>query len=147
MGKTTLKLTKNEIDEKILEFLALDEQIKTLQAKYKTIKTELESQYNLPADQKEVIQGNTTRMNKIPIDQSRSNYNIDLLKPLLKSVRKLGQIIKKVETVDTKGLDELVKSGVLNESEVDACKVAKWSFKSQFSRIEKLEEKTKSKTV
>lgn len=136
MAKTTLKLTKTEIDEKILELLSINEQIKTLEKKQKELKASLESQYKLPADQKETIEGVMTRMNKIPVDQSKNNYNIDLLKPLLKSVRKLGTIIKKVETIDTKGLDELVKNGTLNESDVNACKIAKWSFRTQFSRIE-----------
>lgn len=144
MAKTTLKLTKNEIDEKILELLTVNEQIKTLEKRQKTLKAELESQYNLPADQKETIEGTMTRMNKIPVDQSKNNYNIDLLKPLLKSVRKLGTIIKKVETIDTKGLDELVKNGTLNASDVNACKVAKWSFRTQFSRIETAENQSES---
>lgn len=134
--KKAIKLTKNELDNKILEYLKTDQEIKNLSSKLKDLKIELESQYKLNANEKETIKGNLTYMEKIPVNNGKNNYNVDLLKPFLKAIKKFSAVIKKIEVVDTAQLDSLVKNGQLAPEVLETCRISNWTFKSTFKRIE-----------
>jgi hypothetical protein len=136
-AKSTQKLSKTEIDTNIKRLWLIDEEQDKLNKEAKAIRVLLESQYQLPAEQKEVIYGNETYMEKTPVDNGKNTYDAEKLKPFLKAIRvAIGKIIKKVEIVDTKALDELVKIGKLPPEALDTCRVSKWTFRSMFKRIE-----------
>ena len=136
---TDKKLSKKVMDEKILRYLELNEQSKIIKKEIDILKKELEGQYTLPADQKEEFFGKETQMEKIPVDNGKNVYDIELLKPILKSVRKLSSVIKKVEIIDVTELNKLVKDGVITQSQLNVCRKSNWTFKTIFKRIENKE--------
>ena len=143
---TGKKLSKKVMDEKILRYLELNEQSKIIKKEIDILKKELEGQYTLPADQKEEFFGKETQMEKIPVDNGKNVYDIELLKPILKSVRKLSSVIKKVEIIDVTELNKLVKDGVITQSQLNVCRKSNWTFKTIFKRIENKEAIAKKKS-
>lgn len=142
MAKTTTKLSKKDIDQRVLRALQIKELQKELADELKIIQTELDAQFQLPADQKEEIFGKETFIQKAPTDLGKNSYDVELLKPILKKVRKLSQVIKRVETIDTTALNQLVKEGVITQEDLNACRVSRWTFKTFFKRIENKQQKT-----
>lgn len=107
------------------------------------IKLILESQYKLDASVKEIIQGIETQIEKVPVNTGRNSYDIEILKPFLTAIRKFTPIARptRVYKLDVKGLNDLVKKGKLPESVLDKARKDKWTFRSQFKRIEKVVQK------
>lgn len=134
------KLTPQEFDDTLLEFIKLKEDQKKINARLTVLQTTLESQYNLTADKKETIFGVCTEMVKIPVNNGKSKIDPEKLRPFLKAIRKVKTVIKivKIVQVDTKALQGLVDCGLLAPENVDACRTDSWTFRSQFHRIEKV---------
>lgn len=136
MAKVMNKLSKKAMDEKVLRVLQIKEQQKKLNDELKSLQLELEAQFVLPADQKEQIFGVETFIEKCPTDNGKNNYDIDLLAPILKKVRKFSTVVKKVEIVDLNELKKLIKEGVITEEQISPCRISKWTYKTFLKRIE-----------
>lgn len=136
--KTTQKLTKEDIDSKILELLKLDEQHKAMGKRITELKTVLESQYSLDPKQAETVFGIQMYMEKVPVENGKTNYDIEKLKPFLKAIRALGKVIKRVEYIDLVELDYLVKTNRLTPEILDTCRKSSWTFRSLFKRNEEV---------
>lgn len=151
--KKVNQLDPNEIDEKILELLLKKEELKDLTNEFKKnkktftdrikeLKVLLESQYIWPAQREEIVHGYETLMKKIPVNQGRNSFDHKTLKPFLDAIDEYDNVVtKKVTTtyeVDTKALKKLIKNGKLPESVLDKARKDKWTFKSDFKRVEKV---------
>jgi hypothetical protein len=134
------KLTKKEIDEKVLELLKLKEQQSNTNKRISELVASLEGQYTSAASEPETIKGIQTEFVKIPVNSGRNNYDTSKLKPFLTAIGAFRKAIKKVivvnEVIDTKVLDTLIKTGKLAPENLDACRIDKWTFRSDFRRIE-----------
>lgn len=136
MAKVISKLSKKAIDEKVLRALQIKELQKELNEELKVIQTELDAQFKLPADQREEIFGKETYIEKCPTDLGKNKYDVELLKPILKKIKKLSSVIKKVEVLDMTELNKLIKEGTIKEEDLNACRVSNWTFKTFLKRIE-----------
>lgn len=137
MKKPLIKLTKNQIDEKVFRVLQIQQEVKAANEELNKLKLELESQYSLSSDQKEIIYGNETYIEKIPKNNGKNNFNVDTLKTLLKPLRLMSKVIKKTEIVDIDALNSLIKEGKIDETILTASRINKWTHSSRFIRIEK----------
>ena len=137
MAKVINRLTKKSMDEKVLRILQIKEQQKQLDKELKVLQKELEAQFTLPSDQREEIFGKETYIEKCPTDLGKNKYDVELLKPMLKSIRKLSTVIKKVEVIDMTELNKLIKEGAITEEQLNTCRISNWTFKTFFKRIEK----------
>lgn len=140
------KLTKKDFDKKVLELLLLQEQQAETNDRIKDLKNTLEAQYEFDASVIEIIQGNETIMEKTPVDNGRNKYDTKKLRKVLKPTNQAKNIIKRVEVVDTKALNKLVKMGQVTEEMLDKCRESRWTFRTTFKRIEEVIQKTQPKT-
>ena len=136
MAKVISKLSMKAIDEKVLRVLQIKEQQKQLAEELKILQTELEAQFNFPAVQREEIFGKETYITKSPTDIGKNNYDVNLLKEILKPLRKLSTVVKKVEVIDMTELNKLIKEGKITEEQLLTCRQSKWTYKTFFKRIE-----------
>jgi hypothetical protein len=132
------KLTSQEFDNHLLEFLRLKEEQKKINKRLEVLQSALESQYSLTPDQKEIVRGICTEMEKIPVNNGRNNFDPEKLRPFLKAIRKVKTVLKvvKVVKVDVKALNGLVDCGLLAPENLDVCRSDSWTFRSQFRRVE-----------
>lgn len=144
MTKQATKLTKKVFDEKVAEFLLLKEQRENIDTRIKELQSTLESQYALKPEEVEIFKGKEFIMEKVPINKGRNDYDAEKVKAILKPIGKVSEVIKKVEIVDVKAFDELVKTGFIPKESQDACRNNKWTFKSMFKRIEEVMQAVKN---
>ena len=133
------KLSPQELDKLVLEYMAKDRVVKRANARLAEIKKIIEGQYSKKAQTKEVLKGIVTEVTKIPVNNGRNKYNAEKLRPFLKAIRKLNSIIKvqKTYTIDVPALNKLEKDGDLTKEILDTCREDSWTFKSDFKRIVK----------
>lgn len=134
------KLTKTVIDSKISEILELQAKIKKDTAELKALANSIESQYTLSKSQKEIIAGINFQAEKIPVNNGAHKYDTELVRTMLagitdRSVKK-REILHKIDVVEAKPLEALVKSGHITETMLEKARLNKYTFKTKFSRIE-----------
>ena len=145
------KLTKTVIDSKISEILTLQAKIKKDTDELKTLVNSIESQYTLDKSQKEIIAGVSFQAEKIPVDKGAHKYDPELVRTMLagitdRSVKK-REILHKIDVVEAKPLEALVKSGHITKTMLDKARINKYTFKTKFSHIELKAETEKTSNV
>ena len=132
------KLTSEEIDAAVIELLAENEVSKRSWKRVLELKALLESQYKLKPEQEEIIQGAKCEMVKIPVNNGRNTFSTEKLRPFLRKIGKTRVVIKSRRTVyvDTAELHRLEEEGFIPREVIDNCREDKWTFKSEFRRIE-----------
>lgn len=146
------KLTKKTIDSKISEILELQAKIKQNQTELKALVNDVEGQYKLTKEQRELITGFDYQAEKIPVNRGIHQYDSKMVRKMLrgitdKSVDK-SAIVYKVDVVEYKPLENLVKTGHITSSMLDKARIDNYTFKTKFSHIEvKAEENSQSEKV
>ncbi len=134
------KLTKKTIDSKISEILELQAKIKRNQTELKELVNDIEGQYKLTKEQREMITGFNFQAEKIPVNRGVHQYDSKMVRKMLrgitdKSIDK-SAIVYKVDVVEYKPLENLVKTGHISKSMLDKARIDNYTFKTKFSHIE-----------
>lgn len=128
-----IKLTPNQIDEKVESILRMKEIKAQLEKDIKEAQIILESQYTQPINVKEYLVGNRYRVEKRPRDLGKNDLDYNKAAELL-TTEEL-KLVKK-EVIDLDKLKAFIKAKAIDKCLIPMIKTEKWTFSTNYEHIE-----------
>jgi len=140
--KKVVAMDKVSIDNIIKDIIALKAKKKAIEDELKKQVEKIEGLYAKEASVVEIIYGNEYQMKKIPSDRGKNKFNVELVENYLAMLAAdvpTAGVIKTVKEVDSKKFNALAEDGYITDAMLDAARLHKWTFSSQFSEIAEAE--------